>query len=85
MMSSVTLEQEIIEAVRQLDEERKQQVLEFVQSLSQADMQSEAWVQKAHEFRMTIRAKYGEDFVFNSQHALDESREERLDDIMGGR
>ncbi len=83
-MDSATLEQEIIEAVRQLDEERQQRVLEFIHSLSQADMPLEDWVQKAHEFRMAIRAKYGEDFVFNSQAVLDEIREERLNDIMGG-
>jgi hypothetical protein len=65
MMVNSTLEQEIVEAVRQLDEERQQRVLEFIHSLNQADTSFEDWVQKAHEFRMAIQAKYGEDFVFN--------------------
>jgi hypothetical protein len=83
VIADSALEQEIVEAVRQLDEEHQQRVLEFIHSLSQAETPLENWVQKAHEFRMAIRAKYGDDLVFNSLEALDESREERLDDIMG--
>jgi hypothetical protein len=42
------------------------------------------WLDRAQAFQDELRAKYGEDFVFNSQSVLDEIREERLDDIMGG-
>jgi hypothetical protein len=83
MMADSALEQEIIEAVRQLDEERQKQVLAFAQDLSQAQITLGEWLDRAHAFQEELRAKYGDDFVFNSQEALDESREERLNDIMG--
>ena len=82
-MVNSTLEQEIVEAVRQLDEERQRQVLAFAHNLSQAQLTLGDWLDQAHAFQEELRAKYGDDFVFNSQEALDESREERLDDIMG--
>jgi hypothetical protein len=83
-MGSATVEQEIIEAVRQLDEERQKRVLEFIRDLSQSPLTLGEWLDRAQAFQDELRAKYGEDFVFNSQSVLDEIREERLDDIMGG-
>ncbi len=82
-MDSATLEQEIIEAVRQLDEKRQRQVLAFAHDLSQSQITLGEWLDRAHAFREELRAKYGDDFIFNSQAVLDEIREERLDDIMG--
>jgi len=83
-MGNAAIEQEIIEAVRQLDGERQQRVLEFVRDLSQPHESLGDWLDRAHALQEELRAKYGDDFVFNSQDALDESREARLDDIMGG-
>jgi hypothetical protein len=83
MMVNSALEQEIVEAVRQLDEEHQRQVLAFAQDVSQTKITLGEWLDRADAFQNELRAKYGDDFVFNSQEALDESREERLDDIMG--
>ena len=83
MVANSTLEQEIVEAVRQLDEERQTRVLKFVRDLSQSQITLGEWLDRAHAFREELRAKYGDDFVFNSLEVLDEIREERLNDIMG--
>ena len=76
-MGSATIEQEIIEAVRQLDEERQNRVLEFVRSLGQSPLTLGAWLDRAQAFQDELRATYGEDVVFNSQSVLDEIRKER--------
>ncbi len=78
-MSSVQLEQEIVEQVRRLDAESQKRVLEFIQSLIQPVGD---WVEQVHALRVELQAKYGENFVIDSQAVLDEVREERLDDLM---
>lgn len=83
-MGNVTFEQEIIEQVRRLDAESQKRVLEFIRSLGQSPLTDEEWLEKAHALRMELRAQYGEGFVFDSPSVLDEVREERLNDLMGG-
>ena len=83
-MGNVMFEQEIIERVRRLDAESQKRVLEFIRSLSQSPMTDDEWLGKAHALRMELRAQYGEGFVFDSLSVLDEAREERLNDLMGG-
>ncbi len=84
-MGSITLEQEIIEAVRQLDEAHQRQVLALARDLGQAQITLGEWLDRAQALQEELRAQFGEGFFFNSQAVLDEIREERLDDIMGSR
>ncbi len=84
-MSDGTLDREIIEAVQKLDRERKQRVLEFIRSLEKPQAVSADWFERVEAFQAELRAKYGDDFVFGVQSMLDEVREERLNDLMGGR
>lgn len=83
-MGHATYEQEIMEAVRQLDVERQRRVLEFIRDLGESPMTLAEWLDRAQELQEELQARYGEGFVFDSQAVLDEIREERLDDIMGG-
>jgi hypothetical protein len=71
-MNSISLEQEIIEQVRQLDTESQKRVLEFIHSLIQPIGD---WVEQVHALRVELQTKYGEDFVFDSQATLVEIRE----------
>ena len=48
-------------------------------------MSPEEGLRWAREFRARLRAKYGERDVISSADILNEVREERLDDLMGGR
>ena len=82
VMDSAALEQEIIEAVRQLDEERQRQVLALARDLGQSQITLGEWLDRAHALREELRAKYGDNFYFNTVEVLDEIREERLNDIM---
>lgn len=72
-MNSAMVEQEIIEQVRQLDSESQKRVLEFIHSLIQP---VDDWVEQVHALRVELQAKYGENFVIDTQAVLDEVREE---------
>jgi hypothetical protein len=84
-MVKSTLEQEIVEAVRQLDEEYQKQVLALARDLGQLRQKITLgeWLEQASALQEELIAQYGKDFFFNSQSILDEIREERLDDILG--
>ncbi|MCE7946185.1 MAG: hypothetical protein DYG88_02020 [Chloroflexi bacterium CFX4] len=78
-----TLESAILEQVRQLDTLRQAQVLRYLQALT-AQQSSQAWLNFVEACAAELRAKYGETHSFDSLSSLDESREERLDDLLGG-
>jgi hypothetical protein len=80
----MTIEQEILEQISMLDAEQKKRVLEFVRELKKPQMTLGEWLARAEAFQAELRAKYGDDFFFNSLSVLDEIHEERLNDIMGG-
>jgi hypothetical protein len=78
------LEQEILEKFRQLDGATRDHVLEVLQhesdSLTTAD--ERAWLDRATQFRLSLREKYGFHHFGSIQDLLDEVREERLNDLM---
>ena len=80
------IEQEILEAVNRLDTQQKQLVLALVQELSRKrapELTLGEWLAQAEASRADTRAKYGKDFTVGSLSLLDETREERLNDLMG--
>jgi hypothetical protein len=80
------LEQEIIEKFRLLDREAQQRVrLQIEQEESaESSMSPKGWLVWAQNFGNFIHDKYGS-LQPNSVDLLNEAREERLDDLMGGR
>lgn len=81
------IEQEILEGVSQLDPEQKRLVLALVQELARLRLPQltlAEWLHQAEASLAETRAKYGESFVVGSQILLDEAREERLNDLLGG-
>ena len=89
------LEQEIIEKFRLLDKDAKQRVRQQIEQETSAEdslnfsvmepMSPEDGLRWARAFRAELRTKYGERDVISSADILNEVREERLDDLMGGR
>lgn len=88
------LEQEIVEKFRLLDKAAQQRVLSQIEQDANAQsspftsvepISAEAWLQWSREFRSKLRAKYGAREVVSSADLLNEAREERLNDLMGGR
>lgn len=79
------LEQELIEKIRNLDDEGKLRVLDFVKQVEPKEFDFAAWMEEARAFRHKLKDKYGENFVVNSQSLLDEAREERLNALLGDR
>lgn len=86
------LEQEIIEKFRLLDKASKQRVLlqierEAMLTATTSEVllpiSPEEWLAWAQDFGSHIHEKYGS-FSVSSVDLLNEAREERLDDLMGG-
>lgn len=87
------LEQEIVEKFRLLDKEARRRVLQLIEdeiddqslifSVSEP-MSADEWLKWAQAFGSYIHEKYGSLRV-SSVELLDEAREERLNDLMGGR
>jgi hypothetical protein len=66
----------ILEKIYMLDDQQKQQVLLYVESLLPKPFDYEAWWRKADEIKASIREEYGDDYVVGSQQLLNELREE---------
>ena len=79
-MGESSLEQQIVEQIRQLDAQHQQQVLEYVLRL-RAQYTLLAWLERARAFREQLQLKRS----FDVQTLLDEVRQERLDDLLGSR
>ncbi len=80
------LEQEVIKKFRQLDKAARQRVLlqmEHEDTVPEP-MSPEEWLEWADAFGAKIYARYGERKL-TSVDLLHEAREERLNDLMGGR
>jgi hypothetical protein len=85
-----TLEMEILERFRLLDKDARRRLLTFMEDDSEdADMQEpmspEEWQAWASSVRAELQQHYGDRMMVSSVELLDEAREERLDDLMGGR
>jgi hypothetical protein len=78
------LEREIIERLHNMDEVHQKSVLEFIRNIESPKMDLGEWLEKASKIHDDLVNEYGKDHFFNSQSVLDEIREERLDDLMGG-
>jgi hypothetical protein len=84
------LEQEIFEQFKQLDKETKLRLAARLTQVAQEDadtltpMSPEEGLAWLRDFGAYIHKKYG-DLKVSSVDLLDEIREERLNDLMGGR
>jgi hypothetical protein len=82
------LEHELLETVKQLDTTHQEQVLAYARSLAQPGgpkLDWDDWLERAAAFQKRLRDKYGEQYYVGSAELLQEVREERLNDLMGGR
>lgn len=83
-----TLEQEIIDKFRLLDKEAqervRQQIEQDVPDETLEPMSTEEWLEWAIAFGKRMEKKYGPNRI-SSVDLLHEAREERLNDILGGR
>lgn len=73
------VEQEIIERVQRLDDERKQQVLNYLDQLeetSKPKFDFAEWLADIQAFQAELRAKYGDDYRIDTVQLLREVREE---------
>ena len=84
------IEREIVDRVSKLNPMTQQQVLDYVRQL-QSDEADELpltlreWLDKARTLRQELHAKYGDNYLIDIQSMLEEVREERSNDLMGGR
>jgi hypothetical protein len=77
---------ELINLVEKFAPHQQQRVLDYARHLEESSYLSEdEWLILADESVAELRAIYGENVVFNSVELLREMREERDDDLMGGR
>jgi hypothetical protein len=79
------LEQEIIDCVRKMDEAQKARLLAPIEDMEMPKMALGEWLEMATAFQEKLVAKYGANYIFDSESVLNKIREERLDDIMGSR
>ena len=70
------LEQEIIQKLYKLDEEKQKRVLAFIQDIEPQSFDFETWMRETEAFRTELAAKYGENHTFGTLDLLDELREE---------
>lgn len=89
-MTMVTIELELLEKIGKLDAAKQRQVLAYVDSLlpeqgAPPPFDFEEWLTSLSAFRDKLTAKYGPHHFGSVQDILDEVREERLNDLMGGR
>jgi hypothetical protein len=76
-MTHISFEQQIIEKLHRLDDAQKQRVLAFVErELAKAQVTLGDWLNQATAYRDGLRARYGDDHVFDVQTILDDIREE---------
>jgi len=83
-MADTALVQEILQQVTKLNKPQQAQVLGFIHTLNRAPFDRRAWLKRANEMREKLIAERGPDFTVNVVELIDEAREERLNDIMGG-
>jgi hypothetical protein len=83
------LEQGVYDKFRLLDREAQQRVIAHLELEAKSEtsapepMTMEAWLKWAHDFGEYIHNKYGP-LPYDSVDLLNEAREERLNDLMGG-
>lgn len=77
------LEQELIDRIRKLDEERKRQVLIYIQEIDAPRLTLGEWLHDIETLSQELEAKYGARHFPSATDLINELREERLDDILG--
>jgi hypothetical protein len=70
------LEATLVEKIHNLDDQQKQKVLEYVESLQPKPFDFKEWLRQVREFKAQLREEYGEDYVVGTQQLLDELRDE---------
>lgn len=88
-MELLTIRADLFEKISKLNLQQQQQLLEVVDTMLGAEQNGQtfdfdAWLADARAFRERLRAHYGPNHFFNSVDILNEIREERLNDLMGG-
>ena len=82
------LEQEVMEKIKLLDKDARQRVRHQLEQdvieETLEPMSTEEWLEWAVAFGKYVEEKYGPNRI-SSVDLLEEAREERLNDIMGGR
>jgi hypothetical protein len=84
-----TLEIEILEKVQQLDTSAQRRLLGIIELevdaiKSEDSLPADEWLAWAKQFGALLQEKYGNNHI-DSTELLEEAREERLNDLMGGR
>ena len=79
--SKISVDEQIIEILHELDESQKQRVLSFLIDLTVPKLSWDEWVKEADKFQEELREKYG-DQHFDVVELLNEIREERVDEII---
>jgi hypothetical protein len=87
-----TVMPELMDKITQLDEAAQRKLLAYVENLLRLELEKSPtpmtlgeWLREAQALRDEMRAKYGANHFYSVEETLDEIREERLNDIMGGR
>jgi hypothetical protein len=73
-----TIEAEIVERFKQLDNSAKHRVLHLLEHQTEAEstFDFDSWLQRVQVLQAEIHATYGEEYTVGSQQLLDELREE---------
>jgi hypothetical protein len=77
------LEQELIDRIRKLDEDRKRQVLLYIDEIDAPRLTLGEWLQDIERLSQELEKKYGANHFPSAADLINEVREERLDDILG--
>lgn len=79
------LRDEIIKKIDQMTAEQQQGVLNFItQKLDKMEETSRGWLEEIISLEKQLTTKYGENHFPPSAETINELREERLNDLMGG-
>lgn len=79
------LEQEILAKISLLDTFQQSQVLAFVEGLEKPRLSLHDCLEMAQASLEETRSRYGTDYFVNSLSLLEEAREERSNDLLGGK
>jgi hypothetical protein len=70
------LEQEIIQKLHNLDEEKQKRVLAFISTIQPEPFDFISWLREVETLQTELAAKYGKNHTFGTLDLLDELREE---------
>jgi len=88
-MELLTIRADLFEKISKLNLQQQQQLLEVVDTMlpeqNKREFDFERWMEGVKELGTKLEAKYGANHFGRVQDILDEVREERLNDLTGGR